>query len=210
MHRRRIDIQQLRGRRHIAVEGIHNLAEVAAREDALRLLVGQHHVGAETVVSRLAAGRLCSIRAARLLQLGQQAQQLRDRAHAGLVVVEVGDQVDHHVAQLAHVARPVVGFQQAVDVLGNRPVGQLARHQLLQQEGLREDARIPAPFAQRRAVQVENRNAFVEVLAEQPGGHPLLQVLVGRADHLDIDMLDTVAAQGVNLALLQEAQQHAL
>ena len=65
----------------------------------------------------------------------------------------------------------------------------------------------PAPLAQRGQAHGHDVEAVEQVLAEGAAGDELLQVAVGRGDqaHVDADGLD--AADPLELALLQRAQQ---
>ena len=62
-------------------------------------------------------------------------------------------------------------------------------------------------LAQRRHLEGDDVEPVVEVLAELPLRDHLLEVAVGRRDDADVDVDRLVAADALELALLQEAQQ---
>ena len=64
-----------------------------------------------------------------------------------------------------------------------------------------------AALAQRRQLDVDDREAEVEVLAEVARLDLLHQVAVGGGDHPHVDLDDVVAADAPHLAVLQHAQE---
>src|SRR5262245_47988224 len=122
-----------------------------------------------------------------------------------------------HVLELADVAGPAV-LLQARERLGG-DLGRIAR--LLAGEALcsaapaGEDVRgeerdVVLALAQRRDLDRYDREAPVEVLAELAARDERLEVLVGRGDHAHVDRDRAIAADRLDLALLQHAQQAVL
>ena len=90
-----------------------------------------------------------------------------------------------------------------------RAVAVAAAHVL--EEVIDEQRDVLAPLAQRRHVDVDHVDPVVEVLPEQPLGHHLRQGPVRGRDHAHVDAAaDAVGADLLQLARLEEAQQHAL
>ena len=63
------------------------------------------------------------------------------------------------------------------------------------------------PLAQRRQLQGEHVQAEQQVVAEAALGHRALEVAVARGDQADVDLDRLAAADAVDLALLDRAQQ---
>ena len=81
--------------------------------------------------------------------------------------------------------------------------GPAARAQQL--HGQRQD--VVAPLAQRRERQRKDVEAVVEILAEAAGGDFLAQAAVGGREHAHIERDRRAAAEALDFALLQDAQQ---
>ena len=64
-----------------------------------------------------------------------------------------------------------------------------------------------APLAQRRQRHREDGQPVVEILAEPPARHHLAQIAVGRGDDAHVDAHGLAAADPLELALLQHAQE---
>ena len=64
-----------------------------------------------------------------------------------------------------------------------------------------------APLAQRRNLDANHVEPVQQVLAEMPGLHARLEILVGRRDHPHVDLDRRLAADPVELAFGQHAQQ---
>jgi hypothetical protein len=111
------------------------------------------------------------------------------------------------VDQLAHIARPVVrhhGLQRApAEAL--EPAAALGRE--LAEVVLREQADVVAALTQRRHRQRQHVEPVVQVLAEGARGHGGLEIDVGGRDHAHIDLDRARAADAIDGAFLQEAQQ---
>ncbi|MNZ11188.1 hypothetical protein D3C78_280510 [compost metagenome] len=112
----------------------------------------------------------------------------------------------HQVGQLAHVARPVVVAQRhdrgGVEADGTALLVLHARDELVDQQ-----RDVFHPLAQRRHLDGEDVEAVVEILAEAAGLDHLFEVLVGGGDDAHVDVLGLVAADPLEGALLQHAQQ---
>jgi hypothetical protein len=111
------------------------------------------------------------------------------------------------VAQLAHVARPVV-VAQAVELLLRHLEGAPGRE--LAREVIDEQRDVVGPLAQRRNGHPHDGEAVVEILAEPFGGDLGAQGAVGRRDHAHRDLLVLGAAHGPHGALVERAQQRRL
>jgi hypothetical protein len=75
------------------------------------------------------------------------------------------------------------------------------------QEGLGQRQHVLAPLAQRGQGEGHHAQAVVEVLAERPGRHGLAQVLAGRGDEPHVHLDGARAAQSLEAALLDDAQE---
>ena len=75
------------------------------------------------------------------------------------------------------------------------------------EEVIREQQHVGLPLAQRRDEDREDVQAVEQVLAEGAGGNRVLEVGVGRGDEADVDLDRLDAADPLELALLQHAQQ---
>ena len=76
---------------------------------------------------------------------------------------------------------------------------------LQQMSGQRQD--VVAAFAQRRQRQRKYVEAVVEVFAEAAGGHFIAQQAVGGGDDAHVERHRRAAAEALDFALLQHAQQ---
>src|SRR5206468_2714347 len=110
------------------------------------------------------------------------------------------------VLELPHVARPRVGLE---------PLDRLAREALElpavlgsvdAQEVLGEDADVLVTLAERWHTDRDDIEPVVEVLAEAPLSHHLGQVLVRGGDDAHVDLDGVRAAEALELALLEHAQ----
>ena len=75
------------------------------------------------------------------------------------------------------------------------------------EEVVGEQQDVGLPLAQRRDEDREDVQAVEQVLAERAGGNRVFEVLVGRGDQPDVDLDRLDAAEPLELALLQHAQQ---
>ena len=112
------------------------------------------------------------------------------------------------VLELAHVAGPVLRCE---ELRAPRRRGACAStpssRALFCEEVAREQRDVLAPLAQRRQPQPDHVEAVEEVLAEQPLPHARLEVLVRGGDHAHVRLDRRVAADAVELAVGQHAQQ---
>jgi hypothetical protein len=112
-----------------------------------------------------------------------------------------------HVAQLAHVAGPVVARQQrdggGVD-FAHRRSG--AGGQFLEQV-LRQLVQIRQALAQRRQPDRKHAQAAVQIRSETPMGDQLLEVDGAGGDQPQVDLDEAVRSQRLDLLVLQHAQQ---
>src|SRR2546428_13774753 len=112
-----------------------------------------------------------------------------------------------HVLQLSHVARPLISCQDAPRP-GRNP-GDIApvlacifRNEM---ESERQD--ILRPFAQRRYRDGEHLQTVVKVLSQFPPGDAGAQVAVRGGDDADVHVYRPQAANPLDLALLEDAEQ---
>ncbi|MNP34649.1 hypothetical protein D3C76_1279470 [compost metagenome] len=107
------------------------------------------------------------------------------------------------MAQLAHIARPVItkqAFQGRAAQLHCCP----AQRRLLGKNSI--DQRQPvAALAQRWQLEARATQAEIQILTKLAGGHQGLQVAVGGADHLDVHGLAAGPAQWRHFTLGQYA-----
>ena len=111
------------------------------------------------------------------------------------------------IAQLAHIARPVIGHQPLVYMgIHGRSLLAVAcrRHQ---QEMLEQQRDVFPSLAQRRDFQGHHIEAVVEILAERAARGGLAQVDLAGGDDADVEVDGTVRADALEGALLQHAQQ---
>ncbi len=134
---------------------------------------------------------------------GQVGQVVRVE---GPPVVE-HDGVLHHVAQLAHVARPPVRGQQLAR--RRRELRRLASELPGEATGeeLREEEQLGRPLAQRRHLEGEGADAVVEILAKAPLGHRASKLAVRGAEDADVDGDLRRAAEAGDGPRLEHAQQ---
>jgi hypothetical protein len=118
-----------------------------------------------------------------------------------------GDAALDDVLELTHVARPVIGLEggqgparDAADVL-------LELLGVLAEKVLDEDGNVGLARAQGRDGDGDHVEAVVQVLAEGARAHGGAQIHVGRREHAQIDGNGMRAAQPLDLALLEGAQQ---
>ena len=110
------------------------------------------------------------------------------------------------IAQLADIARPVIGLQRRHGVVGqcrgrNPPLGGIAGEEILHQLG-----HILAPFGQRRHAHRNDIEPVVKILAEAPGGDFSDEIARCRADHPHIDAHPAAAADALKDLFGQHAQ----
>src|SRR5262245_17806710 len=113
----------------------------------------------------------------------------------------------HQVFELADIARPTVGGRPLDECRGNpreRP-SELARG--LRREVLDQARDVAATLPQRRHCDRKHVQAVVEIGAEKPGADPRLQVAIRRRDQPHIGAQGARAADALELALLQHAQE---
>ena len=70
-----------------------------------------------------------------------------------------------------------------------------------------EQGNVLAPLAQRRNAKWKDGEAVIEIGAEPALAHFVLEVAIGRGDDAHVDAVNTVAADTLNLPVLQGAQQ---
>ena len=111
------------------------------------------------------------------------------------------------VLQLARIARPVIR-RQHVDRRGGEPADVAAvLGRIALQEVVGEQQHVGLPLAQRRDEDREDVEAVEQVLAEAALLDRPLEILVGRGNQPDVGLQRLVAAEALELPLLQDAQQ---
>ena len=71
---------------------------------------------------------------------------------------------------------------------------------------MHQQAHVVAPLAERREVNPYHVEAVIQVFAKFLGGHELFRVLVGRGDDAHVHVERLVAADALEFAVLQHAQ----
>ena len=118
------------------------------------------------------------------------------------------DELLHQVAQLTHIARPVVLLQQIHGLIrhtfeaGAAPVAGQLSDVVLQEQGY-----VTAAIAQRRQRQLDDLEPIVEVTTEFSAGHRTEQILVAGRQHAYVHRDRTLTADAGDPALLENAQQ---
>src|SRR5438874_2671370 len=108
--------------------------------------------------------------------------------------------------ELAHVSLPFVRAERAVGVGGEGPRLALQACGGRGEEVLDQERQVLDPLAQRRQQDRDDVQPVVEVLAEAARFHLGLEVLVGGREDAHVDLERAVAADPLELALLQDAQ----
>ena len=111
------------------------------------------------------------------------------------------------VLELAHVARPVVAEEAGDDVGGERARLPAAARRVLAHEVVGEQRQILLAVAQRRQGQRDDVEPVEQILAEGAGLDRRVEVAIGRGDQPEVDAHRPRAADPLELALLQRAQQ---
>ena len=111
------------------------------------------------------------------------------------------------VVQLPHIAGPGIGLQLGPHRRGQLDGGTAVLPGEALQEGFGQIGDVSRPLPQGRDVNGEDAQPVEQVLAEAPFGHGLPQVLMGGGQQPYIHPPGLLAAQGIDLALLDGAQQ---
>ena len=111
------------------------------------------------------------------------------------------------VLELAHVARPGIRRQRRQRARVDAAHALADGLRVLLDEVLAQHGDVAGPIAQRRQRDRKDVEAVVEILAELAGGDLLLEIPVRRRDHAHVDLDRLGAADALELALLQHAQQ---
>ena len=111
-----------------------------------------------------------------------------------------------HVLELADVAREAVRHQPIHHLVAG-PLDRLAElARILLDEVIDEQRDVLAPLVQRRHRDLDHVQPVVEILAEAPGRHLVLQAPVRRADDAHVDALIVGVADAAEGLLLDQAQ----
>jgi hypothetical protein len=110
------------------------------------------------------------------------------------------------VFELAHVARPFV-IDERLPRVGRKRVRNLALGGVPREHALRERQDVVGPVAKGRHGQLDDVEAEVEVLAERALRDGARQIGVRRADEADVGLARDVAAEPLEFARLQDAQE---
>src|SRR5262245_53405850 len=111
------------------------------------------------------------------------------------------------VAQLAHVARPVMRAQRRERIVRQSDGWAPSCAARLLHERSRERFDLAAPFAKRGDRDHHHVEAEVEVLAEASGAHERLEVAVRRGDDPYVYGLGATTAEAQDLTVLEHAQE---
>src|SRR5205823_3027612 len=142
-----------------------------------------------------------------LLALARAEELVREALHRQGVAAGHDEGAVDHVAQLAHVAGPLVLLQRLDEVALDRLHLLLFRLVQLLEEEMREEGDVLEALAQRRHLDGEDIEAVVEVLAHPPVADGLLRIAVRRGDDARVDVDLLVAADAPELPLLEHAQE---
>ena len=140
---------------------------------------------------------------------GASCRVRREPERRGPDRLPVGEQDHtlHHVSQLAHVPRPVVCEQRRTRLRGQRLGGESVVLARAREEVLGEEDDVFAALAERRQAQGEDRQPMIQILAESPGPHGVVQVLASGGDDPDVDGLAPGAAETPDLVVLDDLQE---
>src|SRR5690606_20440412 len=203
------DLEEARGVRDVAVRLLERAADEIALEAAhrdLHVLLEAALGGERAEVDRRGIARGRRDRAGRAE--GRAAAELaREIFAAELLSVAEEDGALHHVLELADVARPAVGREQIDGVLLDARDALLQPRVELPEEVLDEERDVPGALAERGQADGHDVEAVEEVLAERALSDELLEIAVGRGDEADVDVDGLDAADALELALLEGAQE---
>ena len=193
--RRALHADEFRGARNIAAEAADLRDEIFALEHFARLAQRQAHELLAAVAVR--HGR------------HHRADVLRQHI-GGDHRIRIAAGKDHQpfdvVAQLAHVARPVVRLQHRHGVLADLPLGQAGGLRNLLHEIFDELRNVLAALRQRRHADRHDRQAVIEILAEFAGGDLRLDVARGRRNDAHVHRDLGAAADALKGLVDQHAQ----
>ena len=112
----------------------------------------------------------------------------------------------HEIFQLAHVAGPLVGHEDAAHLRVQRQ----RRAFLLEAEAIKKETRqqqhVAASFPQGRQMQRNDVQAIEQILAKTPGSHFRFQIAVGRRHDAHVHFLADIAAHTLKFPFLQHPQ----
>src|SRR5881397_4144984 len=175
----------------VAAMAAKRLAEEVALEGLHHALLGLAEGRGERVGRRrLRDGRAAKEVRRRDLRAGREQQRLLDGG-----------------AQLAHIAPPLVRDAGAQRLAGQRLRIAAEARGGLYQEVVDQEGDVLAPLGERRDGELDDAQAIVEVLAEAAGAYGALEVLVGGRDEAHVDPDRQVAADALELLLLDGAQE---
>ena len=138
------------------------------------------------------------------------AVRRQDGVDADLVALRHQHRAVHGVFQFADVALPAVGGQHPPRFGGNRPHRHAVGVGIFLGEMLRQFEDIGRAIAQRRDLQVDDVEPEQQILAESAFAHRIGEVAVRGCDDADVDRHRPGAADPVDHALLDGAQQFRL
>ncbi len=195
MQRRALHADEAGGARDVAAEAADLRHQVLALEHLPRFPQRQPH----QVLAAVAAGH------------GRHHRAHVLRQHVGIdhrlrVAPGQDHQPLHVVAQLAHVAGPVVRLQHGHGVLADEPARQAGAERDLLHEIFDQQRDVLATLGQRRHPDRHHGEAVVEVLAELAGRDLRFDVAAGRRDDADVDLYLVAAADPLEGLLHQHPQ----
>jgi hypothetical protein len=109
--------------------------------------------------------------------------------------------------QLPHVALPLVRHAGSQRIAGQGLHRAPEAHRRVPEEPVDQRGNVLAPLDERGNGERDHAQPVVQILAEAPGAHRGLQVLVGGGEHAHVDPDRLVAADALDLPLLERAQQ---
>src|SRR5579883_21578 len=113
----------------------------------------------------------------------------------------------HGVFELAHIAAPGMSGERLDEGGGQRAEGDAVGGRVFLGEMLGQGRDVARPLAQRRQAKVHDVEAEIEILAEAALAHLLFEVAVRGGEEADVHLDGMRAADAVDLALLDGAQQ---
>src|SRR5579859_947449 len=133
-----------------------------------------------------------------------------DRLGPDLLAGSQQDGAVHGVFELAHIAAPDMADQHAARRIAQRALRQTVQLGIFLDEVPGQRLDVERTLAQGRQAQIDDVEAEEQILAERALAHFVLEIAVGGGDDAHIHLHRRIAADAVDLAFLQGAQQFGL
>ena len=111
------------------------------------------------------------------------------------------------VAELTGVARLVIRTQSTGRERRQREASSVPSPRDVFEETLSEKYHVIITIAQRRNSDIEHVHAVIQISAERASRDRFVEIAIGRGDHANVGPDEACAAETLELALLQDAQQ---